>query len=1188
MYLKALEIQGFKSFPQKIRLTFDKPITGIVGPNGSGKSNISDAIRWVMGEQSTKTLRGGKMEDVIFGGTERRSSLGFAEVSLILDNSGSLFDTDSSEVMITRRYYRSGESEYYINKQSVRLKDVNELLMDTGLGRDGYSIIGQGRIDEILSVKSGDRREIFEEAAGISRYRHRKEESERKLLRAEENLLRINDKISELKLQIEPLRAQAETAKKYLILRDELRGLDISLWTERLIKLTVQAEMTAAEKSAAAEQLERLTEELETLYASCEMFAAKTHEKDMEAERIRVNITECQGKTAELESAAAVLHANLKSNLINIERIGQDIKAQIGRNESIEAQIDERNKRIEAIDSEKAIYLEKTAELIESSEKLAGTVGAAAEELNGLIREETGNLEKAAEARAKISSLTEQMQELEDRSASLIRAALCASEHLEEIKASKAECSEKLKKACEDAQSVRNVINGYELRLKGRRKKAEEADEKKMKLAMELGSVKSRASMLAEMEREYEGYTRAVKTVMQESVRGTLRNIRGPVADLMRTDEQYAVAVETALGPAMQNIIVETEEDGKSAINLLKRRDAGRATFLPVSVIHGRTLEEKGLNKEDGYVGIAIELVRFDVKYSGIYSNLLGRTVIARDIDSAIRISRRYGNRFRIVTLDGQVINAGGSMTGGSASKSAGIISRANEQKRLKENERLLTEDLKAAEKSSADARRELDAAEYELKVASDELRPLEDTILRLTADLDHYNLLHEAAEASFGDAESESRDVSDKLKKAEAGVAAARQSVNICEAEDTRLKALISDKTEGSKVLAGEREHIRIQISEAHGSVAALNAERGILEQAVLELKTLMADLSGGREQQCAALKGMELQNENIQAEIKKRERDIADAAAEAAGLRERLREIAEEKLRIEADRLKRDRETQEKNKKLLDLEREGARLEQKALAVEMEEKQLIDKLWDTYELTRTEAMAQRQTLESIPSAQKRAGELKREISNLGTPNLGAIDEFERVNSRYTYLTTQRDDIEEAKEELKGIIEDITSEMCSIFSREFELINNSFGTTFTELFGGGRASIELEDPDDILNCGIEIKVQPPGKTLKTITLLSGGEKAFVAIALYFAILKIRPTPFVIMDEIEAALDDANVIKFADYLRRMSDRTQFLVITHHRRTMEEADVLYGVTMQEQGISQVLSVDLEEAEKSLAK
>lgn len=1188
MYLKALEIQGFKSFPQKIRLVFDKPITGIVGPNGSGKSNISDAIRWVMGEQSTKTLRGGKMEDVIFGGTERRSSLGFAEVSLVLDNSGVLFDKDTPEVMVTRRYYRSGESEYYINKQSVRLKDVNELFMDTGLGRDGYSIIGQGRIDEILSVKSEERRVVFEEAAGISRYRHRKEESERKLQRAEENLLRIADKIAELELQVEPLRGQAETAKKYLLLRDELRGLEISLWAERFTKLAVQTEMTEAERSAAAEHLIRATAELETLYDSCEKLAAKTHEQDVEAERVRGGIAGCEGKTSELESEAAVLRANLKSNLDNIERIGKEIKAQVGRNESVQAQIDERRKRITDIISERAAYAKKAAALLESSEKLAGSAGSAAEELAGLIREENRNLERVSEARAHISSLAEQMQELEDRSVSLLTEERAAAEHFEKIKASKTECAETLKKAEEDVRTVRNVISGYELRLESRRKKADALAEKKTTLSMELGSLRSRISMLDEMEKEYEGYSRAVKTVMQEASRGNLRNIIGSVAGLLKTDEQYALAVETALGPAMQYIVVDTEEDGKSAINLLKRRDAGRATFLPVSAVRGRTIEEKGLEKEEGFVGLAVDLVHADKKYSGIYSSLLGKTVVVEDIDCAIRISRRYGQRFRLVTIDGQVINAGGSMTGGSVSKSTGIISRANELKRLKENETVLSIDLKAAEKASAEAKREFDAAEYELRVAADELRPLEDTVLRLTADLDHYAVLIDAAESSLEETRLESREVSEKLSRAEAGLTASRQIASSCLEEDARLKSQISEKSEGSRSLEEERESIRSRISDARASAASLDAELGVLEQAALELESLIADLSVGKEQQHTVLMGMELQNSDIEAKIREREREIACAAAEAEMLRERLKEISDEKLKAEADRLKSDRETQSKNKLLIDLEREAARLEQKTLALEMEEKQLVDKLWDTYELTRTEAIAQRQALESISAAQIRAGELKREISKLGMPNLGAIEEFERVNSRYTYLTTQRNDIEKAKTELKDIIGDIKSEMASIFNREFGLINDSFTTTFTDLFGGGRASLELEDPDDILNCGIDIKVQPPGKTLKTITLLSGGEKAFVAIALYFAILKIRPTPFVIMDEIEAALDDANVVRFADYLRRMSDRTQFLVITHHRRTMEEADVLYGVTMQEQGISQVLCVDLDEAEKSLAK
>jgi len=1188
LYLKALEIHGFKSFPQKIRLNFDKPVTGIVGPNGSGKSNISDAVLWVMGEQSSKTLRGGKMEDVIFGGTEKRSPMGFAEVSLIIDNAARIFDTDSAEVMVTRRYYRSGESEYYINKQAVRLKDLNELFMDTGLGRDGYGIIGQGRIDEILSAKSTDRREIFEEAVGISRFRHRKEESERKLQRAEENLLRVNDKIAELELQVEPLREQAAVAKKYLVLRDELRGLEISLWCEGLLKTAAEAEKTAADLETAKRDLQRANDELEALYASGEIFAEKTREKDIEAEKTRAELSELEKRIADIESSGAVLRANLAGNAENRERLGRDIESQEAQSSGIKGQIEERQSRIAAIDREKADGEKTLTELEKKAEDLARSASGVEGETLELTRAENANLEKAAALRARISAVAEQLQELEDRSAALLREASAASERLSELREKEKTCADELRKTEERAQSLRNVIGGYKLRLSKRRERAEAAKEKKEKLSLELSSLRSRKGILAEMEKEYEGYSRAVKTVMQESLRGTLKNIRGPVADLLKTDERCSVAIETALGGAMQHIIVDTEEDAKTAISLLKRRDAGRATFLPVSAIRGRTLSEKGLEREEGFVGVALDLVRFDGRYAEIYASLLGRTVVCEDLDCAVRTAKKYGHRFRIVTLDGQIVNAGGSMTGGSASKSAGILSRANELKRLEQSETLLAGDLESAERTYADAARELDAAEYELSAAEEELRPVEDAALKTAGDLGHYRLLIEAAEAAEENGRAESRRAAEKTAAAEKEVADARVSLDKCETEDARLKALIEAKTAGTRGLAEERESLREAMAEIRRQEASLDAERLAAETTIRELETLIETVSAGRARTLGLLAGMEADAAGIEAEIQRREEEAAAERREAERKKERLAAISSEKLAIEAERSKRDRETQDKNRELLDLERENARLTQKAAAAQMEEKQLLDKLWDTYELSRTDAMAQRMELPDIRSAQKRTGELKREIGKLGTPNLGAVEEFERVNTRYTYLTEQRDDIEKAKDELTGIIGEITAEMKELFTRGFQEISDSFRETFTELFGGGKAALELEDPDDVLGCGIEIKVQPPGKMLKTITLLSGGEKAFVAIALYFAILKIRPTPFVVMDEIEAALDDANIVRFTEYMRRMTTNTQFLVITHRRRTMEEADVLYGVTMQEKGVSQVITVDLDEAEKTIAR
>ncbi|MGE4483992.1 MAG: chromosome segregation protein SMC [Oscillospiraceae bacterium] len=1188
LYLKALEIQGFKSFSQKTRLTFEKPVTAIVGPNGSGKSNISDAIRWVMGEQSTKALRSGKMEDVIFGGTSRRGPMGFAEVSLILDNSGHLFNMENSEVMITRRFYRSGDSEYYINRQSVRLRDVHELLMDTGLGREGYSIIGQGRIDEIISIKSSDRREIFEEAAGISRFRHRKEEAEHKIEKSEENLLRVNDKIAELELQVEPLRRQSETAKKYLVLRDELRSLEISVWTETLCSLALQSKQLEESCEQSKKELDRAHEALDRFYAEGETFGERMRGKDMEAERVREQITAAEARAADTDSAAAVLRANLSSNLESIQRIDGELKQQEGRDSSLSAQIEERHARIAEIDAIRAALKEKAESAAVQADELARNSGETSDMLSALIRSQNDNAVALAEKRTERSSLAVALQEAEDRSAAIISETGEAEARLEEaVKDSKGN-DKKLLEARERADSLRNMISGYTLRAENRRKKAEIAGDKRTKLTMTLSALRSRIALLSEMEKEYAGYNKAVKTIMQESSRGILKNVYGPVADLIKTEDAYTVAVETALGGAMQNIIVGTEEDGKAAINLLKRRDEGRATFLPVSAIRGSRLSERSLEAEEGFKGLAIDLVRFDEKYRDIYTNILGRIAIVDDMDSAIRIAKKYGYRFRLVTMDGQVINSGGSMTGGSASRNAGILSRANEIKKLSEREGVLASDARDAERALEAATRDLEAAEYELKVSRDELRPLEDEMLKLESAQNHFALIIDAAGKAVETLRAEAASVRGKIEKTDAGINAVRAEIERCEKLAEEMVSDIVKKTEGRDELAGESRRLSEELSALREQDASLAAECETLKRAAEELFALRADLSGGREQQTALIEDYKARNDTLLNEIAEKDKISSIILAEIGKYRTRIVRITEEKMALEAERTRRDRMTQEKNREILDLERESARLEQKKLAQELEEKQIVDKLWDAYELSRTTAMEIRQEVTNMAAAGRRIAELKREISRLGTPNIGAIEEFERVNTRYTYLTDQRSDIEKAKRELDGIINEITAEMKTIFTEQFGLIGESFKETFTELFGGGKAALELDDPEDILNCGIEIKVQPPGKSLKTITLLSGGEKAFVAIALYFAIIKVRPTPFVVMDEIETALDEANVIRFSTYMRRMTDRTQFLVITHRRSTMEEADVLYGVTMQEQGVSQVLSIDMVEAEKTIAK
>ena len=1187
MYLKALEIQGFKSFPDKTVLNFGEDITAIVGPNGSGKSNVSDAIRWVMGEQSSKSLRGAKMEDVIFGGTEKRSQMGFAQVTLVLDNTEHIFPRmEESEVAVTRRYYRSGESEYYINKQSVRLRDVNELFMDTGMGREGYSIVGQGKIDEILSVKSADRREIFEEAAGISKFRHRKEETERKLERTEENLVRINDKIAELELQVGPLRSQAEKAKKYLILRDELRTLEISVWLENLDKIKTDSIKLNTDYALAQQELERANAALDELYAASEQFAEKAHANDMEQERLRTECAELDAKRSEEDAAVAVLRTGIEHNRASIERVENDLRDQSGRAESLTAQIAAKHTRIEELAAQAAELEEELRAFLAQAEELARTAGEAGSEVEALRAREALAASDAADCRADMSAINAGLAELSERRTALEAESESVDGQLTEKRRAASASRRALEEAQEEADAVRNIISGHTLKMEGRVKREETARQKSIDLTMEKNNLDSRIHLLSEMEKEYEGFNKAVRLIMQAAEKNTLRGVHGPVANLMTTDKRYAVAIEIALGAGMQNVVVDREEDAKSAINFLKQRDGGRATFLPLTAIRGDVLREAGVEREYGYVGVASQLVQFDKRYAEIFNNLLGRTVVVEDMDCGIAIARKYSNRFRIVTLDGQVLNRGGSMTGGSVSRSAGILSRANELKELTARREALTEKLDAALREADEAKRDLNAAQYELDVAREQQRGAEDAVLRLTGEKKQYDMLLESLRARESDIAAELESITARTEELKKAAAAREEEIKKHEAEAARCRAESEEKLAGQNELQRDSAHLGDEIAARKSTLAGFTAERETTERALGDLETLAQQMRGDEDGRRALIEDYRAKIKAAEEEIAQHDAVTASLRADAEKRRAELAELAEAKLTLEGERSANDRRYRECNELLSQTQAAAGRLEQKRVTAAMEEKQILDKLWESYELSHSAAQEQRIELESVPKASRRINELKREINGLGNVNVGAIEEFDRVNTRYTYLTGQRDDVEKAKEELLGVIENITSEMTVIFKEQFALIRESFQETFLELFGGGKATLELEDENAVLDCGIEIKVQPPGKALKTLSLLSGGEKAFVAIALYFAILKVHPTPFCVMDEIEAALDEPNVIRVAHYMRRICDKTQFIVITHRRGTMEAADVLYGVTMQERGVSKVLTINMNDMAKEL--
>ena len=1186
MYLKSLELQGFKSFPDKTLIRFGDDITAIVGPNGSGKSNISDAILWVMGEQSSKTLRGAKMEDVIFGGTQKRSAVGFAEATLTLDNTDRALAYDADEVMVTRRYYRSGDSEFYINKQSSRLRDIHEMFMDTGLGREGYSNIGQGRIDEILSLKSGDRREIFEEAAGISKYRHRKEETERKLMHTEDNLLRIGDKVSELELQLEPLKVQSEKAKKYLELKDELKGVEVAVWLDNLEKLSAAAKKAEEDYASASFVLQQAHDDLDSLYRQSELLGETLRTRDGELETVRLKVNMLSATHQQMEGQMAVLRGNVENNNQNIARIQEELQGQEDRSGGIVAQIDQTKVRIQEIE---AALEKKRTELNELQQKLTAMTANA----QGLTRQylelrgkESSLAADLAGRQADVRGLEESMiqtgQRLEQLNSDL---AAGASRH-HEAQTNLDLAQKELRKAQENVTAANNTISGYTLRLNTRARRRDDLQNSLRDLRQELDSVSAKARVFRAMERDFESYTKAVKMVMQEAQRGALRNVHGPVSRLIRTEDNFAIAVEIALGAAMQQIVVGTEQDGKAVLSYLKRTGGGRVTVLPMNTISGRNLQENGLEDCRGFVGIASQLVTFEPQYRGIVENLLGRTVIAQDMDAAIHMSQRFNRRFKIVTLDGQVMNAGGSMTGGSVNKDAGILSRANELEKLVKKEQKLQQDLQICEANLQDAQRQCDQVEFQMSAARDQLREAEDQVLRQQGIEKQYEILLQAVTEAEESAQREKDSLQERNHADRERYAAQQAKIQVYTQQLTETREQLT-ALEGSQTEASDATTvISDQMTALKTEEAALDAEAATARAHIEDLQGLRTAMEGDREKKEALIETIASDTQRLEAEIARLQKQQQENDSENNRMNAQLQKTMSDRAEAEASKTRAEREAQEKNKDILNMERACALLENKRATSAMEERQIIDKLWDTYGLTPGTAPEHRGQIENTAAGNRLAAELKRKISALGTPNLGAIEEYARINERYTYLAEQRDDVLNSKRELESIIRDITKEMTTIFVAEFSKIDHYFGQTFEEMFGGGKGQLILEDPDNPLTCGIEIRVQPPGKQVKTITLLSGGEKAFVATALYFAILKVRPTPFCILDEIDAALDDRNVERFAKYLHNLSKKTQFIVITHRRGTMEASDVLYGVTMQEQGVSKLLRLDLNQMEEYL--
>ena len=1183
MVFKELEIQGFKSFPDKVKITFDAGVTGVVGPNGSGKSNLSDAVRWVLGETSSRQLRAaGKMEDVIFGGTRRRSAMGFASVRLTLDNTSHTLDVDADEVTIGRKYYRSGDSEYTINGQVCRLRDVYELLLDTGIGRDGYSVIGQGRIAEIVAAKSSERREIFEEACGIAKYRYRKTEAERRLAAAGENLERLRDILGELESRVGPLEKESAKAQKFLELSEQRKTLEVTLWTDSVHRARDTVRQQVRDYETAQADYERFDGEAKAAEQEAEEIRMQAQQLTIAVERLNGDIRSITEQISGSDSRIAVLENDILRNEESIASLRSEIEA--GEQDGAEADA--------ALQRHRAVAAKMEAE----GEKLAAEIDALNAELEQLADASNASGARKDTLRAEITDLTAKRTEAQVAQAAAEAAEETARQRLPALEQAVQEGTDQWETARQDLtdtiryremlteneKQLANVRSGLELKLKNRKAALDEADTAEQRLGRELDAARQRLSVLRELEKNMDGYQNSVKAVMRAAGARRLRGIIGPVSAILKVEPGCEVAVETALGAALQNIVVENEAAAKAAIALLRSDNAGRATFLPLDTVQPGVFR----GRLSGTARLASSLVQADARYDNIVSNLLGRIIVVEDINEASRVARDNGFRSRVVTMDGQVINAGGSFTGGSVQRSAGLFTRKQEMEELRIRAAKLQKDCLAAQEKTDQCKEQVDALQAELTAtASEQITAAND---RVRAEAEQKRL--EAAAAQLETARNARRQEIDTLQAALADSRAKAEDAAKLQAE---LTAKIDRRTaEMSRIAEGDDSFLTRQNALAQDLSAKRleqvtrqkDAELAYSQIAALEQRA--RDAAARRASLEESVAALAARSDACRAEIADIRQTRADSQTTIAQKEAEIREATQKRLarqQAETETLARARTAADSRE---EMSREMARLAERKAAAESEYDQTVAKLWDEYQLSVSQAEALCVEFDSLPALRAQVADLRGKIRALGSVNVSAIEEYKEVKARYDALVTQVTDVEESRNELSRMISKLSAQMREIFTDSFRAINENFGRVFAELFGGGEASLVLEDESDVLSSGIGIRVAPPGKVIKNLEALSGGEQALVAISIYFAILAVNPAPFCILDEIEAALDDANVVRFAQYLRRVSDKTQFIVITHRRGTMEAANVLYGVTMQEDGVSKLLKLDLEQVDATL--
>jgi len=1178
MYLKGIEVQGFKSFADKINLEFGQGITTIVGPNGSGKSNISDAIRWVMGEQSAKSLRGGKMEDVIFAGTQKRSPLGFAQVSIVLDNKDNIFKIDYDTVKVTRRVHRSGESNYLINDKECRLKDIHELFMDTGLGKEGYSVVGQGKIDEILSNKAEERRNIFEEASGITKFRYRKAESEKKLLQTDENLLRIKDLLSELESQVGPLENQSKKARKYLDLREVLKGLDINI-SIRNIDKQKQALAEGQQKfTVAFNQLNAEKQKLAEIESLIEKETANIAELNEKITELRQQNFDIEKNSGSLAHRIDILQNNIENNLRNCERIDEELKA-LG--EKI-TEGDSEVKRLEELIAkkldEKAFLEEKVENHDGAMTKLDAEIAAKLAESEELKEKIIAYLNDSSALKAKISSLDVLLKNFDERKASLIDDLNVKNEALEKAKSDSISLSEDKDTVSSDRLKAIDGLEKLKTEYFAVTEDMNKAKEEQNKVVAECNDLQSRKSVLEDLERGYEGYAKSVKNILTSGI----KNVCGVVSKLIDVDNKYVTAIEIALGGALQNIVVEDEDTAKKCISYLKDNRLGRATFLPLTSVKGNLLNDAP-KKEKGYVGIASELINYDPRYDGIFKSLIGRTVVMDNIDNAVSLAKRNGYKYKIVTLDGQLINPGGSLTGGSVNKTQSLLSRSKDIGQLAEKIEKLTALIDDNDDKINSYRMRIKKMAEQKENLDSQVASCDRELIKINSSIENNNRILRELERNISLITNESGSVLGEIEDVEKQKDACRQKIQENEEAGREIKKELEAVQAEGAGLADRRQKFSDSATEDKINFANIEKDIAVSRERIETLNaekqsSAMAGIEKGEEKQ-------KLIDENtaIKTEIEQIKNQINQANMSSQELAKVISDNTEAYDKASQKLVEGQKGLKDQNETIYVLQLEVSRIENQNSKLELETEHVTAKLWDEYELTYNAALEYKREDFNMTESQKEAASLRAQIKALGNINIDSIEQYKEVKERFDFLSAQKQDLDETKAKLEGIIKDMQSIMIQQFRETFEIIKNHFDIVFKALFGGGTGKLSLTDPDNILESGIDIEVQPPGKKLQNMMALSGGERALSAIALLFSVLEVRATPFCILDEVEAALDDNNVYRFADYIKKYSKKTQFIVVTHRRGTMEAADIMYGVTMQEKGVSKLLKLKFEDLE-----